>query len=57
MHITGNGALRDSDISLLRRGAVMILPHDGSGRAVIYYDKSLLFGDPIDTSSLVRNEE
>lgn len=40
--LSGAGAIPPEDVRLLQTGALMMLPHDPSGRSVLYIDRSKL---------------
>ena len=45
MTMTGNGALTCEDVEVLRSGALQLLKDDDSGRAVLYFQRSILNKD------------
>jgi hypothetical protein len=51
--LTGEGALNEEDIMVLRAGSLVLLPNDNVGRSVLYYDRAKLPGPEL-IESLLR---
>jgi hypothetical protein len=55
MTLTGNGALEEADIAVLRKVPVALLHDDKYERCVVYVDRSRV--EPKDRRSMVRTRQ